>query len=249
MNKVITDGIVLMPPAFGDGLDVWSSADGLPGDPAYDGASNATLIAADADFGTSLELQKTQSIQKLRYMGETPLSAGCYLRVTARVKAISGALPAVQIAGWAGDVAGNHIGGVVDVGPSIQLTTYGEVVEVSAIVGTGVRTGVDMIWGRDAIFGHFGIDLTGVVGGIVRIEDIIIEDVSAVFYGKMLDIVDVKDFGAVGDGVTDNVAAFEAADAVANGRDILVSEGTFFSGANGYICIQNKVPGHFSDAG
>jgi hypothetical protein len=230
MNKVITDGIVLMPPAFGDGLDVWSSANGLPGDPAYDAASNATLIAADADFGTSLELQKTQSTQKLRYMGETPLSSGCYLRITARVKAISGPMPAIQIAGWAGDVAGSHIGGVVEVGPSIQLTTYGEVVEVSAIVGTGIRTGVDMIWGRDATFGHFGIDLTGIVGGIVRIEDIIIEDVSAVFYGKMLDIVDVKDFGAVGDGATDNVAAFEAADAAANGRDILVSEGTFFLG-------------------
>ncbi len=83
MNKVITDGIVLMPPAFGDGLDVWSSADGLPGDPAYDGASNATLIASDADFGTCLELVKTQSAQKLRSMDDTPLLAGCYLRVSA----------------------------------------------------------------------------------------------------------------------------------------------------------------------
>jgi len=70
MNKVITDGIVLMPPAFGDGLDVWSSADGLPGDPAYDGASNATLIAADADFGTSLELQKTQSTKSCAIWGK-----------------------------------------------------------------------------------------------------------------------------------------------------------------------------------
>ena len=102
MNKVITDGIVLMPPAFGDGLDLWSSADGLAGEPTYDGAGNATLIASDADFGTSLELQKTQSLQKLRSIGETPLSAGCYLRIRARVKAIAGALPAVQIAGWAG---------------------------------------------------------------------------------------------------------------------------------------------------
>ncbi len=219
-----------MPPTFGDGLDVWSSADGLAGDPAYDGAGNATLIAADADFGTSLELQKTQSLQKLRAFAETPIAAGCYLRIRARVKAIAGALPAVQIAGWAGNADGNHIGGVVETGPSVQLSAYGEVVEVSAIVGTGTRTGVDMIWGRDAAIGHFGINLAGNNGGIVRIEDIVIEDVTAVFYGKVLDIVDVKDYGAVGDGVTDNVAAFEAADAAANGRDILVSEGSFFLG-------------------
>lgn len=230
MNKVITDGIVLIPPAFGDGLDLWSSADGLPGDPAYDGVGNATLIAADADFGTSLELQKTQSLQRLRAFSETAIEAGCYLRIRTRVKAVSGALPAVQIAGWAGDKDGNHIGGVVEIGPSVQLTTYGEVVEVSAIVGTGTRIGVDMIWGRDAAFGHFGINLTGSIGGVVRVEDIVIEDVSSVFYGKVLDVVDVKDFGAVGDGVTDNTAAFEAADAAANGRDILVSEGSFFIG-------------------
>ncbi len=230
MNKVITDGIILMPPAFGDGLDLWSSGNGLPGDPAYDGASNATLIASDADFGTALELVKTQSTQKLRAFADTPLLAGCYLRITARVKAIAGALPSVRIAGWAADAAGNHIGGVVEVGDSVPLTTFGEVVEVSAIVGTGTRTGVDMIWGRDAAFGHFGIDLTGNNGGVVRVEDIVIEDVSSIFFGEILDVVDVKDFGAVGDGVTDNTAAFEAADAAANGRDILVSEGSFFIG-------------------
>ena len=230
MNKAITDGIVLMPPAFGHGLDLWSSANGVPGDPAYDGASNATLIAADADFGTSLELTKTQNVQKLRAFIDTPLLSGCYLRITARFKAIAGALPSVRIAGWAGNAAGNHIGGVVEVGETVALTSYGKVVEVSAIVGTGTRTGVDMVWGRDAAIGHFGIDLTGSNGGVVRIEDIVIEDVSSIFFGEVLDVVDVKDFGAVGDGVTDNTAAFEAADAAAQGRDILVSDGSYFIG-------------------
>jgi len=31
MNKAITDGLVLMPPAFEAGLDVYSSGDGTPG--------------------------------------------------------------------------------------------------------------------------------------------------------------------------------------------------------------------------
>ena len=102
MNKAITDGLILMPPAFENGLDVWSSEDGTPGSATYDGAANAALVTADQDFGNCLELAKTQSVQTLRYMGETPLLPGCYLRVTARVKAISGSFPTMRIAAWAG---------------------------------------------------------------------------------------------------------------------------------------------------
>ncbi|PCH96949.1 MAG: hypothetical protein COB84_04245 [Rhodobacteraceae bacterium] len=230
MNKVITDGIVLMPAAFSEGLDLWSSGDGLSGDASYDGVANASLVAADADFGTCLEMHKTQGTQRLRAFYETPLLSGCYLRVTARVKAVSGALPSVRIAGWAGSAGGLHVGSVVEVGASVALTSYGEIVEVSAIVGGGTRGGVDMIWGTGATFGHFGLDLTGTSGGIIRIEDIIIEDISSAFLSDKVDVVDVKDFGATGDGITNDQAAFEAADAAANGRDILVSEGTFYIG-------------------
>jgi len=227
MNKVITDGITLMPPAFADGLDVWSSEDGTPGSVTYDNDSNATLISADADFGTCFEVLKTFDTQKVRSMGETPLLPGCYLRVTAKVKAISGAFPSVRIAGWAGGAGGLHIDGVTEFSDSILLDTYGEVVEVTAIVGGGNRFGVDMVWGRLAIFGHFGVDFTGGNGGVVRVEDIIIEDVTSVFLRNMMDVVDVQDYGAIGDGVTDNVAAFEAADAAAAGRDVLVPEGVY----------------------
>ena len=77
MNKAITDGLALMPPPFVNGLDVWSSEDGTPGSDTYDGAGNAAFVPADQDFGGCLELVKTQSTQKLRYMGETPLLPGC----------------------------------------------------------------------------------------------------------------------------------------------------------------------------
>ena len=102
MNKAITDGLVLNPPAFGDGLAVWSSENGTPGSVSYDAVPTAAAVPGDVDFGGCLELLKTESVQRLRYMGETPLLPGCYLRVTARVKAVSGALPSVRIAGWAG---------------------------------------------------------------------------------------------------------------------------------------------------
>lgn len=227
MNKAITDGVNLMPPAFGNGLDVWSNQDGIPGSSTYDGAANATLVAADADFGTCLELQKTDVTQKLRYMGEIPILAGCYLQVKVRVKAISGPLPSVRIAGWAGGAGGVHIAGVDELGASTALTTYGQIETVTAIIGSGARTGVDMVWGRTPIYGHFGLDLTGPDGGIIRIENIEIKDLTSVFHRKMMDIVDVRDYGAIGDGIADDTLAFEAADAAANGRTILVPEGIF----------------------
>ena len=228
MNKAITDGVVFMPPAFANGLDVWSSGDGTPGSDTYDGAANAALVGADQDFGGALELQKTQTTQKLRYMGETPLLPGCYLKITARIKVISGNFPSVRIAGWAGDAGGSNVTGVVETGPVVALQNYGEVVEVSAIVGAGQRNGVDMVWGPDALFGHFGLDLTGANGGIVRIDDIVIEDITSVFFSQSMDWVDVRDYGAIGDGVTNNQPAFEAADAAAAGRDVLVPEGTYY---------------------
>ncbi|RVT82628.1 right-handed parallel beta-helix repeat-containing protein [Rhodobacteraceae bacterium CCMM004] len=227
MNKAITDGLVLMPPPFADGLTVWSSEDGTPGSATYHNDPNAAFVPADQDFGGALELLKTQGTQKLRYTGETPLLPGCYLRITARVKAVAGNLPAVRIAGWPGQNSTSKVGGLVEFGPATQLTAYGEVVEVSAIVGSGSRTGVDMVWGMQPVFGHFGLDLTGPNGGVVRIDDIAIEDVTSVFLRKMMDWVDVRDYGAKGDGSTDDSAAFEAADAAADGRTVLVSAGTY----------------------
>lgn len=239
MNKAITDGVLLMPPPFSNGLAVWSREDGTPGTATYDGAADAAFVPADQDFGGCLELQKTEGLQRLRYSGETMLLPGCYLQVRARVKAMSGNLPAVRIAAWPGGAGGVEVPGLVTTGPSVQLTAYGEIVEVSAIIGVGQRTGVDMVWGAAALYGHFGLDLTGASGGVVRIDDIIIEDVTGVFHRKMMDWVDVTDYGAIGDGVTDNAAAFEAADTAAAGRDVLVPAGVYHLASN--VTFENGV--------
>lgn len=230
MNKAITDGVLLMPPAFESGLDVWSSGDGTPGSDSYEGAANAALVTSDQDFSGCLELLKTDAVQQLRYMGQTPILPGCYLRVTARVKAISGNLPGLRIAAWAGDAALAHVPGLVETGPGAVLQSYGEIVEVSAIIGTGNRGGVDMIWNQDVVYGHFGIDLTGPSGGTLRIDDLVIEDITSVYLREMMNQVDVRDFGAVGDGVSDDAAAFAAANAAADGREVLVSKGSYYLG-------------------
>ena len=227
MNKAITDGLQLMPPSFQGGLDVWSSEDGTPGSTTYDMLGTAAAVSGDGDFASCLEVLKTDAIQKLRWTGETPILPGCYLRISARVKAISGALPSVRIAAWVGDSAYAHVASVAQTGPETAIGGYGEVVEVSAIVGAGARTGVDMVWGGSSIYAHVGLDLTGATGGILRIEDIRVEDVTNVFHRSMMDWVDVRDFGAIGDGVADDTAAFLAADAAANGRSVLVPEGSY----------------------
>ncbi|WP_372893501.1 glycosyl hydrolase family 28-related protein [Rhodosalinus sp.] len=227
MNKAITEGAALMPPPFADGLDQWAKGDGTPGSDTYAGDPDAAVVPADPDFGGCLELLKSDEVQRLRYMGETPMLEGCYLRVTARVKAVSGNLPAVRIAAWPGDADGGEVEGLTVTGPAVAIGQYGEVVEVTAIVGPGRRTGVDMVWGTAPAYGHFGLDLTGPSGGVVRIDDLSIEDATHVFHREMMSRVDVRDFGAVGDGSTDDSAAFEAADSAANGRRVLVPAGTY----------------------
>ncbi|MYM57480.1 glycosyl hydrolase family 28-related protein [Thalassovita mangrovi] len=239
MNKAITEGVVFMPTAFEFGLDVWSSGDGTPGSDTYQNAANAAYVPADADFAGCLELQKTATTQKLRYMGQTPLFPGCYLRISAKVKAISGNLPSVRIAGWAGNGSEAHVTGLTETGPSVALSSYGQVVEVSAIVGSGNRGGVDMVWGDVPVFGHFGLDLTGANGGVVRIDDIVIEDITHVFHRKLMNWVDVRDYGAVGDGATDDSAAFAAADDAAQGRRVLVSAGSYYLGSS--VTLSNPV--------
>jgi Pectate lyase superfamily protein len=239
MNIAITEGLDLMPPPFTDGLDAWSSEDGTPGSATYEGAANAAIVPADQDFGGCLELLKTQSIQKLRWIGQTPLMPGIYLRIRARVKAVSGIFPDVRVAAYAADAGGANLTALPQVGPATTLTVYGDIVEVSAIVGTGNRSGVDLVWGMQAAYGHFGLDLTGGSGGIVRIDDIVIEDVTSAFLRDMMDMVDVRDYGAVGDGVTDDRAAFQAADTAAGGRTVVVPDGTFHIGAS--LTMQSKM--------
>lgn len=239
MNKAITEGVVFMPTPFANGLDVWSSQNGRPGDDTYDAAANAAYVPADQDFGGCMELQKTQSTQKLRYMGETPLLPGCYIRVRARVKAISGNLPNVRIAGYPAQANGAQVSGLTVSGPTVTLTSYGEIVEVAAIIGPGNRTGVDMVWGTEPVFAHLGLDLTGSNGGVVRVDDLVFEDITSVFLSDMLATVDVRDFGAVGDGTTNDSAAFEAADDAADGREIVVSEGTYRLNSN--VTINSRI--------
>ncbi|RJL18616.1 glycosyl hydrolase family 28-related protein [Paracoccus siganidrum] len=239
MNIAITNGLLLMPPAFHAGLTAWSSGNGTSGSPGWANAPNAGIVPGDQDFGSCLEILKEQTTTRLRFRGETPMIPGVYLRVSARLKTVAGAFCSARIAGWAGDGQRNEVTGLVTTGPTVAMENYGEIIEISAIVGVGARQGVNMAWGTRPVFGHFGLDLVGANGGAIRIESIRIEDVTSAFIPSLIDWVDVRDFGAVGDGVTNDRAAFLAADQAANGGGILVPEGTFF--INGDIGIEAPI--------
>lgn len=227
MNKAVTDGLVLMPPAFEAGLNLWSREDGRPGQGSWANQPNAAFVPADQDFGGCLEIQKAASLTKLRCFQQIPFLPGMYLRVTVRVKCLSGALPEVRIAGYAAAANGSNVATAVQTGPTVALPGYGQVVTVSAIIGSGNRGGVGMVWGTAPVYGHLGLDLTGANGGILRIDDITVEDVTGVFLRDMLTWVDVRDYGARGDGIADDTAAFVAANQAAGGRSVLVSAGTY----------------------
>lgn len=190
----------LLPVAFEDGLYNWSSGDGLSGSVTLEATGGVSLVPGDGDFGSCIEIVKTASTQRVRCMIPTDMVAGRYLRVRVRLKAMSGTLPEARIAGTPVDSTGAAISGLTAIGSSKALDGYGQIVEVFGIVGTGARDGVDMVWGMDAVAGHFGFDLTGGNGGVVRIDDIIIEDATALFLPQLVGAVDVRDFGAIGDG-------------------------------------------------
>ena len=239
MNKAITEGLVLMPPPFSAGLNLWSREDGQPGNGSYLAQSNAAYVPSDQDFGGCMELEKILTTQKLRCFQQIPIQPGLYLQVTIKVKAMSGPLPAVRIAGFAGASNGAIVSAANPVGPSTQLTAYGKIETIRAIIGSGNRTGVDMVWGTAPVYGHFGLDLTGANGGVVRIEDVVIEDVSAIFHSVMFDWVDVRDYGAIGNGVIDDKSAFEAADTAAAGKRVIVPPGNYLIGS--HLTFENPV--------
>ncbi|UWQ21643.1 glycosyl hydrolase family 28-related protein [Jannaschia sp. W003] len=227
MNKAITEGIRLMPEPWLDGLDDWSNQDGLPDDDSYANRTDAVVVPADQDFGGCCELSKTLDTQKIRYMVRTPVEPGCYLRVSARVKAVSGPLPRVRAAAFPVGADGAGVAGLPQGAAEVQLIAYGEVVEVSGIVGIGARGGVDVAWDDRVRNAHVGLDLSGPNGGVVRIDDIRVEDVTGAFLRDMIAVADVRDYGARGDGLADDTAAFRAADAAARGRTLLVPEGRY----------------------
>lgn len=181
MNITTSFAIDLMPPPFAEGLDDWSRGDGSPESAVYAGSADARIACGDPDFGTCLELRKTEPVQRLRYMGEVPVRAGRFIEIGVRLKGKRGPLPMAQIAAMPGGAHGRLIAGLPWDGPARGFGRHGAILSLSAVIGPEPRDGVDLVWDGRAIYAHVGVDLVGQNGGVVRIENISVRDVTAVF--------------------------------------------------------------------
>jgi hypothetical protein len=168
----------LMPPAFADGLDDWSWGDGTPDSPSYDRAPFARLVRSDPDFGVCLEMRKVEPVQRLRYMGEMPLRRGGFLEISARLKGVRGPLPAVRVAAWPGGMRGREVTGVPVAAAEHVLPRPDRVLAVRTVIGFVDVPGVDLVWDERVLYAHVGLDLVGIDGGVVRVEDLRVEEVS-----------------------------------------------------------------------
>jgi hypothetical protein len=188
MNFPAHPELDLMPPPFSEGLDDWSCGDGTPNAPTYEAAENARLVRDDADFGACLELRTTGAVTRLRYMGEVPLLAGGYIEVAARLKAVRGPLPLGRIAAWAGGAQGRGVPGLPLHGLLEEIGPHGHVMAFGAVIGREARLGVDLVWDARVLYAHVGLDLVGLAGAVVRIEQVAVRDVTRRFtpLGRML---------------------------------------------------------------
>ena len=123
----------------------WTHLERQRGGFGFVGGPGETQIEADRrmiqERMTRIE-RELETVTRIRYMGETPIIPGTFLRVSARVKGIAGNLPQVRVAGWPGTSARVVVSGVPQSSDAVSLPGYGRVVEVSAIIATATRQGL-----------------------------------------------------------------------------------------------------------
>lgn len=181
MTMPWTRTVDLMPPAFHEGLDDWSRGDGTPETPTYEAAPDAFLVEGDPDFGACLELHKIEATQRLRYMGEVPRWRGGYLEIRARVKLMAGPAPLARVAAWPGGAGGHRVEAMAEAGPLSRLRVRGMVSELRLVIGPEEARGVDLRWDARVLYAHVGLDLLGPRGAVLRIDRIMLRDVTGDF--------------------------------------------------------------------
>lgn len=184
LSTATAEDMELSPPPFAEGLDDWSRGDGTPESPTYEDVPGVRLARCDPDFGTCLELRKAVPLQRLRYMGEVPIRRGACVEVTARLKALRGPLVRAQIAAWPGALHGRGIPDLPTTGPLGEIAELDEVLTLTAVIGPEVMPGIDLVWDARAVYAHVGLDLLGPTGGVVRIADLRLRDVTRRILGR-----------------------------------------------------------------
>lgn len=168
------DASLLMPPPFARGLDRWSPADGDPAGPSLADGPGAFFLRRDEALGHCVELRLRRRVTSVRWMGETPLLAGRVLRLSVRARGQTGHA-AVRLAGWAGGAGGRELTGQPASGREVPLDARRVRTAVATVARSAPAPGLDMAWDQCAIFGHFGFDVLGEEGAIVRLDRLRVE--------------------------------------------------------------------------
>lgn len=170
----------LTPPSFGEGLHDWSRQDGSPESRTYGDAIDARIITGDPDFGQCLELVKTETRQRLRYMGELPVRPGHFIEASVRLKVLQGPMPTARMAATPGGAGGHILSGLPETGPEVEPAVLNAPMEYRVTIGPAADRRVDLVWGPEALYAHVGLDLTGPKGGLIRIENMCVRDVTSI---------------------------------------------------------------------
>ncbi len=217
------------PKKFIEGLNYWRSSLTNVNAASLETSNYFSLNQVENEHYGKLLAEKTQeSIVAVQDI-ETPLYTGQYLEIKFGVRLLSGAPCQARIIGLA-RASGANYSAANNYGPNFELIS-GATIEISAIVGAGARPGVDLVWSEVVTSGYFGIELFGANGGNIVIDDMQIRDVTAHFTALHAGIIDIRDYGAIGDGSFDCTDAIASADEAADGRDLFIPPGDYFIGS------------------
>ncbi len=230
MTADLIYGQSILPKKFREGLKYWRSSLLNVSAQHIDRQSNYQLVETIGDDYGCLKFKKNESTQQLVYDNKIPIKIGQYLEIKATLKLKSGSAPDVRVVATPMSGSSTIITGMPTQGPKVTVPNAGSC-EVSAIVGSGNRDGVDMAWGLDFESMFFGLEFSGPNGGEIYIQDIEIIDATGHFLSTNSDWVDIRDFGAIGNGKHDCHEAFVRADAEADGRAIFIPKGSYFVGS------------------
>lgn len=203
----------------------WQGSEWVLGSWTDQGPDRDSTGIRDPQAGGASEVRTIGQLQRLGLAATAPLRLGQYLRARLQLRVQGGPLTSAQIVATVLRADGSEVPADLMGKAVLQI---GQTGEISATFGPGARNGVDIVCGPDAARVCLALDVKGPLGAIVGIGELCLEDVSAEIMPNHGEVVDVTDFGAVGNGHKDCADAFEAANAAAKGRRLHVPSGCFW---------------------
>lgn len=221
----------IMPKSFAveDAFKYWSpNRTGLEGTYNSSDQANSSIVSADQDFGTCAEIYSNSQLQYLRSTTWIEYPPETYIQVRTRAKVTQGSKPTIYVQAYPRNASEEEVTDITVFDTSVKLTAYNQIYEISTIIGPSRRAGVGIVMDPQDIKNVIiGVNIVGGTGTVTRFSDFEFDIVTNDLVDQKLARLDVRDYGAVGDGSTDNTQAFRQASNAADGRTLFVPAGNF----------------------